>query len=98
MPDIVDDQVEELLREAEHRLRGASAAARPMQPAPMKDSARAAEPSVAVSKEELAVRRPQVKPTGRDVKKVSGPTSSPVTCFVVLSSGNSDENEPLAVL
>lgn len=71
MPDIVDGQVEELLREAEQRLRAASSPARPMPPVPVKDFAPAAEPSATVSKEQLAVRKPQAQPTRKDTKKVS---------------------------
>ncbi|KND92628.1 rRNA-processing protein fcf2 [Tolypocladium ophioglossoides CBS 100239] len=74
MPDIVDVQVDELLREAEQRLRGASAPARPMPPVPVKDSAPAAEPPATVSKKQLAVRKPQAQPPREDTKKdTTGP-------------------------
>ncbi|PNY23886.1 rRNA-processing protein fcf2 [Tolypocladium capitatum] len=77
MPDIVDGQVDKLLREAEQRLRGSSAPApaRSMPLVRVEVTALSVESSATVYKEQqLSVRKPQAQPTQKDTKNdTAGP-------------------------
>ena len=69
MPNLVDDRIEELLKEAEHRLRGSDAPALPSpvaQPIAVQPTTKKAAP-----REALSVRPAQSRPATNASKKVS---------------------------